>query len=102
MANHSTSCLMGHIDAGVKTLFGAMGMDIYEVYGLTECTGVCNSTLPARTTPGAVGPPLPGCEVAIADLRELALFHCKSFFCSDLRGFCSGSMGRISFGRGFG
>jgi len=48
-----------------------MGMDIFEVFGQTECTGVCNSTIPGKTIPGAVGPPLPGCEVAIAEDGEI-------------------------------
>ena len=55
----------------VSKFFGAMGMDIFEVFGQTECTGVCNSTIPGKTVPGAVGPPLPGCEVAIADDGEI-------------------------------
>ena len=55
----------------ISRFFGAMGMDIFEVFGQTECTGVCNSTIPGKTVPGAVGPPLPGCEVAIADDGEI-------------------------------
>ena len=57
----------------VSRFFGAMGMDIYEVFGQTECTGVCNSTIPRRTIPGAVGPPIPGCDVAIAEDGEIVV-----------------------------
>lgn len=59
------------LPAAVSKFFGAMGMDIVEVFGQTECTGVCNSTIPGKTIPGAVGPPIPGCEVAIAEDGEI-------------------------------
>ncbi|UCE06598.1 MAG: long-chain fatty acid--CoA ligase [bacterium] len=59
------------LPAEVSRFFGAMGMDIFEFFGQTECTGVCNSTDPGKTIPGAVGPPIPGCEVAIAEDGEI-------------------------------
>lgn len=59
------------LPAEVSRFFGAMGMDIFEFFGQTECTGVCNSTNPGKTVPGAVGPPLPGSEVAIAEDGEI-------------------------------
>jgi long-chain acyl-CoA synthetase len=59
------------LPAEVSRFFGAMGMDIFEFFGQTECTGVCNSTDPTKTIPGVVGPPLPGCEVAIANDGEI-------------------------------
>jgi len=59
------------LSAPVSRFFGAMGMDIFEMFGQTECTGVCNATIPGKTVPGAVGAPLPGCEVAIAEDGEI-------------------------------
>jgi long-chain acyl-CoA synthetase len=59
------------LPATVSRFFGAMGMDIFEMFGQTECTGVCNATIPGKTVPGAVGAPLPGCEVAIAEDGEI-------------------------------
>jgi len=59
------------LPAPVCRFFGAMGMDIFEMFGQTECTGVCNATIPGKTVPGAVGAPLPGCEVAIAEDDEI-------------------------------
>jgi long-chain acyl-CoA synthetase len=59
------------LPAEVSRFFGSMGMDIYEVFGLTETTGVCCTTLPGKTVPGAVGPPIAGCEVKIADDGEI-------------------------------
>jgi len=59
------------LSAEVSRFFGIMGIDILEVFGQTECTGVCNATLPGKTIPGAVGPTIPGCEVAIAEDGEI-------------------------------
>ena len=59
------------LPAAVCRFFGAMGMDIIEMFGQTECTGVCNATPSGKIVPGAVGPPLPGCEVAIAEDGEI-------------------------------
>jgi long-chain acyl-CoA synthetase len=59
------------LPTAVCRFFGAMGMDIIEMFGQTECTGVCNATIPGKTVPGAVGAPLPGCEVAIAEDGEI-------------------------------
>jgi long-chain acyl-CoA synthetase len=59
------------LSAEVSRFFGTMGIDILEVFGQTECTGVCNSTLMGKTVPGAVGPPVSGCEVTIAEDGEI-------------------------------
>ncbi|MGD8539916.1 MAG: long-chain fatty acid--CoA ligase, partial [Candidatus Aminicenantes bacterium] len=57
--------------AVVSRFFGAMGLDIIELFGQTECTGVCSSTIPGKVVPGAVGVALPGCEVALAEDGEI-------------------------------
>jgi long-chain acyl-CoA synthetase len=59
------------LPAPVSRFFGAMGMDIFELYGQTECTGVATATIPGKIVPGAVGAPLPGIEVAIAPDGEI-------------------------------
>ena len=59
------------LSATVSRFFGAMGIDIFELFGQTECTGVCNATIPGKTVPGKVGAALPGCEVAIAEDGEI-------------------------------
>jgi long-chain acyl-CoA synthetase len=61
------------MSAEVSKFFGSAGMDVYEVFGQTECSGVSNSTLPGKTIPGAVGPPLPECEVTIAGDGEIMI-----------------------------
>ena len=57
----------------VARFFGSMGMDIHEVYGQTECTGISNATNPGAIVPGAIGPPMPGCEVGILDDGEIVI-----------------------------
>ncbi|MCK5311498.1 MAG: long-chain fatty acid--CoA ligase [Desulfobacteraceae bacterium] len=57
----------------VARFFGSMGMDINEVYGQTECTGISNATNPGRVVPGAIGPPMPGCEVGILGDGEIVI-----------------------------
>ncbi len=57
----------------VARFFGSMGMDIHEVYGLTECTGIANATTHGKIMPGVIGPPLPGCEIGILDDGEIII-----------------------------
>jgi long-subunit acyl-CoA synthetase (AMP-forming) len=59
------------LPATVSRFFGAMGMDIFEIFGQTESSGVCNLTIPGKTVPGAIGATLPGSEVAIAEDGEI-------------------------------
>jgi len=61
------------LPAAVSRFFGAVGMDIFEMFGQTECTGVCNATIPGKTIPGTVGAALPGCETAITEDGEIAI-----------------------------
>lgn len=55
----------------VLEFFGAVGIDIVEMWGASECTG--NSTInpPGGIRPGTVGKPLPGIEMRLADDGEL-------------------------------
>lgn len=50
--------------------FRALGVELSEIYGLSESSGLIAWT-PFRIRPGAVGPPLPGCEVELADDGEV-------------------------------
>lgn len=55
----------------VLDFFAAIGIDIVEMWGASECTG--NSTInpPGAIRPGTVGKPLPGIEMRLADDGEL-------------------------------
>lgn len=55
----------------VLEFFAAMGIEIVEMWGASECTG--NSTInpPGAIRPGTVGRPLPGIEMRLAEDGEL-------------------------------
>jgi long-subunit acyl-CoA synthetase (AMP-forming) len=55
----------------VLEFFAAMGIEIAEMWGASECTG--NSTInpPGAVRPGTVGKPLPGVEMRLATDGEL-------------------------------
>jgi long-chain acyl-CoA synthetase len=54
-------------DASVGRDLHALGFDILQAYGLTECSGGAVCTPPAHNVIGSVGQPLPGVEVKIID-----------------------------------
>lgn len=57
--------------------FLSLGIPIYEVYGMSECTGPATLSLPGAYKTGSVGRPLPGTELKIAEDGEVLLrgFH---------------------------
>ncbi len=59
------------ISADLLRWFHAIGVPIYEGYGMTECAGVSHLNLPKQTRLGTVGVALPGVECQIADDGEL-------------------------------
>ncbi len=50
--------------------FRALGMEMSEIYGLSETSGPM-TWAPFRVKVGTVGPPIPGCEVRLADDGEV-------------------------------
>jgi long-chain acyl-CoA synthetase len=57
----------------VRELFEAVGLPIYEGYGLTESSAAVAVNPPSRSRPGTVGPALPGMELRLAADGEVLL-----------------------------
>ncbi len=51
--------------------FRALGLTVFEVYGMTETCGLINLQRPGRVRLGWAGPPVPGIEQRVADDGEL-------------------------------
>jgi long-chain acyl-CoA synthetase len=65
--------LTGAAPATVEVLefFRERGLEILEVWGLSETTGLATANLPGRAKLGTVGPAADGVELRIADDREV-------------------------------
>jgi long-chain acyl-CoA synthetase len=59
------------ISADLLVFFKAIGIEILEVYGMTESTAVITANQPGAVRIGTVGPALPGIELRIADDGEI-------------------------------
>jgi long-chain acyl-CoA synthetase len=59
--------------AEIGLFFDALGIPVYEGYGLTECTSAATVNRPGATRYGTVGTAIPGFELALADDGELLL-----------------------------
>uniref|UniRef100_UPI0037E78FC2 long-chain-fatty-acid--CoA ligase 5 isoform X1 n=1 Tax=Semicossyphus pulcher TaxID=241346 RepID=UPI0037E78FC2 len=55
-------------------LRAALGCQIFEAYGQTECTAGCTFTTPGDATSGHVGAPLPCNVVKLVDVEEMNYF----------------------------
>jgi long-chain acyl-CoA synthetase len=55
----------------ITHFFAGLGMQILNLYGQSECTGLCSFNRPARNRIGSVGPALPSVELRIADDGEI-------------------------------
>ena len=55
----------------VVRFFTGLGMEIYDVYGMTETSATVTANTRSAFRLGSVGRPLPGIEIAIADDGEV-------------------------------
>uniref|UniRef100_A0A8C9AK33 Long-chain-fatty-acid--CoA ligase n=1 Tax=Prolemur simus TaxID=1328070 RepID=A0A8C9AK33_PROSS len=58
-------------------LRAALGCQVYEGYGQTECTAGCTFTTPGDWTSGHVGAPLPCNHIKLVDVEELSYWACR-------------------------
>lgn len=66
-------CGAAPISKDILTFFCALDTPIYEVYGQSENAGPASFNLPGACKIGAVGRPLPGSEMKIADDGEILI-----------------------------
>lgn len=71
--DHCNMFISGAAPISKDTLefFRSLDIDIWEVYGQSEGSGPTTLNRPNAHRLGAVGPPIPGCEVKIADDGEI-------------------------------
>ena len=68
-------CAVSAAPIGVPTLefFLALGIPVFEVYGMSECTGPTTSSLPGAYRTGSAGRALPGTELKVAADGEILM-----------------------------
>lgn len=59
------------IGPDLLTFFAAIGIEVLEVYGMTETTALITANRPGEVRIGTVGPRLPGLEVSLDDDGEI-------------------------------
>jgi long-subunit acyl-CoA synthetase (AMP-forming) len=66
-------CASGAAPIAPETLeyFWGLGIPLYEVWGMSETTGLSTITSPGKVRIGTVGQPVPGVEVKLAEDGEL-------------------------------
>ena len=61
------------VSADLLTFFRAIGLPVYELYGMTESSGPGVTNRPGSNKIGSVGRAMPGVEIGIADDDEILL-----------------------------
>ncbi|MEX3009599.1 long-chain fatty acid--CoA ligase [Hoeflea sp. TYP-13] len=77
-------CGGASISPDVLEFFWALGLKVYQVYGMTELSGISHSQYPGHTALGQAGPPLDTYEHTIAEDGEI-LVRSKAIFPGYLR-----------------
>ena len=69
---HTIICGGAALDPDLIRFFRALGIEVLQGYGITECSPVVSVNRPGNNLVGSVGQPLPCCEVKI-DGREICV-----------------------------
>lgn len=59
------------LSPSITDFFAGLGMQILQLYGQSECTGICAFNEPDGNRVGSVGPALPGIELSVAGDGEI-------------------------------
>jgi long-chain acyl-CoA synthetase len=59
------------LDPSIADFFAGLGIQLLQLYGESECTGVCAFNKPTMNRVGSVGQAVPGVELAIAEDGEI-------------------------------
>ncbi len=59
------------LDPSIADFFAGLGMQLLQLYGQSECMGVCAFNRPDYNRNGSVGPAVPGVELRIAEDGEI-------------------------------
>ena len=68
---HDVFSAAAPLSPAITEFFAGLGMQILNIYGQSECTGLCSFNRPARNLIGSVGPALPGVDLKIAGDGEI-------------------------------
>ena len=58
-------CGSAPLAADTQRFFLSLGVEVLQVYGLTETTAICTMDVPGHPEPGCVGLAIEGCEMAV-------------------------------------
>lgn len=72
-------CGSAPLSEATQRWFHAMGVEVYQVYGLTETTAIISMDQPGQVAPGFVGLPVEGCEVRRSEDGELLVRGPQNF-----------------------
>ena len=64
-------CGSAPLSAETQAWFNLLGIPVYQVYGLTETTGIVTIDDTSHVRIGRVGHPVPGCELRVSEEGEL-------------------------------
>lgn len=64
-------CGSAPLSRDTQLFFAMLGIQVLQVYGLTETTAICTMDVPGAAEPGWVGNAIPGMEMKLAENQEI-------------------------------